>query len=101
MGENGWEILDWDDLSAHYTSGQENRYFDWPDAPGKSARQLAAMFVERFPKIAAAGVGRDYAYAGWYIEMLGTAENGELPIFYSDWHDKPPPPAIPPTILRA
>ncbi len=32
------------------------------------------------------GLGRDWAYAGWYVEMLGLAERGCLPIAYADWY---------------
>jgi hypothetical protein len=70
---------------ALYTTGMDNRYFDWPDAEQDTARQLASKFVERFPSIAEEGLGRDWVYAGWYVEMLGLAEQGCLPIAYSDW----------------
>lgn len=95
---NGWEPLDWDDGIASYTSGDEDRYFGWKDAPGKTARQLAQLFVERFPELALRGVGRDRPYAGWFVGMLGAAESGRLPIFFADQDlepieaEMPPPP---------
>lgn len=76
---------------ARYTTGMMNRYFDWDDAASDSAAQLAEKFVARFPALAAAGVGSDWRYAGWYVEMLGFAERGHLPIAYADWYGDAPP----------
>ena len=75
--------------SANYTSGMSNEYFGWTDARHFTARRLAEEFVRRFPVIVDAGRGRDWAYAGWYMEMLGFAERGELPVAYSDWWEAP------------
>ena len=72
--------------SAHYSTGMENRYFGWQDAREDTARQLASKFIERFPDIAEKGFGQDWAYAGWYVEVLGLAERGCLPIAYWDWY---------------
>lgn len=82
---NGWEPIEWERGVAFYTTGQENEYFKWPDSPGKTARQLAELFVKRFPDIARAGVGLDYEYVGWFQTMLGDAEKGELPCFFADF----------------
>ena len=76
-----------DDLVASYTSGQGNDYFGWTDARSATARQLAMLFVERFPDIVARSRGQDWPYAGWYVQMLGVAETGHLPIAYCDWED--------------
>lgn len=95
---NGWEPLDWKNGVASYTSGDEDLYFGWKDAPGKSARQLAQFFVDRFPDLARRGAGRDRTYAGWFVGMLGAAESGRLPTFFADWDlepveaEMPPPP---------
>ncbi|GLC27763.1 hypothetical protein [Roseisolibacter agri] len=94
---HGAMARDFTALTAHYTSGMENEYFGWQDARTDSARVLADKFVERFPEIAAAAVGRDWAYVGWYTEMLGIAEQGYLPVAYADWWD-PLPPGILPTM---
>ncbi len=99
VGANGWEPQDWEGGIATYTSGDEDIYFGWVDAPGKSARQLAQLFLERFPELAKRGAGRDRPYAGWFVGMLGAAENGRLPIFFADWvlesveMEMPPPPS--------
>ncbi len=75
---------------ARYTTGVQNKYFDWEDAQKDTARQLAVKFMERFPDIAQRGIGRDWEYVGWYIEMLGFAERGHLPIAYADWYGEKP-----------
>ncbi|MFN3327058.1 MAG: hypothetical protein ACK5AZ_26500 [Bryobacteraceae bacterium] len=95
---NGWEIINWHEDVANYSTGDEGRFFGFSDAPGKSARELAVMFIERFPRIAERSVGRDWAYAGWLTEALGAAEHGRLPIFFADYElhptteEMPPPP---------
>ena len=77
-------------FAAHYTSAMDNNYFDWKDAAQNSARHLAAKFIQRYPEIAKAGLGSDWSYAGWYVEMLGFAEEGEFPVAYADWCGEPP-----------
>lgn len=73
------------EFAAHYTSGMERKYFDWPDAEHASPSRLAELFLERFPKIASAGKGSDWAYAGWYIEMLQLTYPDSFPIAYADY----------------
>ena len=85
LKSHGASLRDWDGLSAHYSSSQENEYFNWSDAREDTAAELADKFVERFPEIARAGFGDDWPYAGWYVRMLGYAEQGWFPIAYSDW----------------
>jgi hypothetical protein len=70
---------------ARYTSGQDNHYFCWADAKQDNARSLADKFVRRFHKLSDQGKGFDYAYAGWYLRLLGTAEGGWLPIVLADY----------------
>jgi len=87
-------------IVARYSSGAGDRYFDWADAPGCSAKELASRFVDRFPLIAQFGDGLDWAYAGWLTDMLGKAElTGSLPVFFADYPitliDLPPPPEKP------
>jgi len=95
---NGWEPIDWEQNVVNYLPWGKNIYFDWPDALRKTARQLAQTFIDRFPEVARRGAGRDRAYAGWFVEMIGAAENGRLPIFFADWDldlvevEMPPPP---------
>ena len=84
--------------AVHYSNGAGARFFEWEDAPRKSPRQLAQMFMERFPQLATNSIGMDYAYAGWFAAGLGAVEHGRLPAFYVDYElnlsrlDMPPPP---------
>ncbi len=77
-------------LEAVYSSGQDNEYFGWKDAKTDTARQLADKFIERFPELAQAARGKDYEYAGWFVEMLGIIESDGLPFAYAEycppWH---------------
>ncbi len=75
---------------ARYSTGMQNKYFDWEDALNDTARQLAVKFIERFPEIVEKSFGRDWEYAGWYVEMLGFAERGHLPVAYADWYGDAP-----------
>jgi len=73
-----------DPLQVVYTSGTGNLYFGWSDRTQANARELADTFVNRFPRVVEAARGRDWLYAGWYVEMLGLAEQGWFPYAYSD-----------------
>jgi len=86
---HGAMARDFFDQSANYSSSMGAEYFGWADAKKATARDLAAMFSARFPDLLAAGHGRDWAYAGWYVEMLGHAERGDLPVAYADWYEEP------------
>jgi hypothetical protein len=87
-------------MLARYTTGQENRYFDWGDAASDDARELADKFLQRFPTIAGYGSGWDYAYAGWYQRLLGLAEAGYLPRAVWDAYEPIPRDHIPFDDLR-
>lgn len=82
---------------AHYSTGQSNAYFGWEDARQDTARQLAAKFIDRFSTIARLGQGVDWAYAGWFVQMLGMAEHGELPMAYDNGYMTPDPHWLPTT----
>jgi hypothetical protein len=94
VATDGYRILrEEDDLVARYTSGQDNEYFGWKDATHASARELADLFLQRFPEIARKGEGLDWAYAGWLTDVLGYAELGEgkggLVHLIQDWENDP------------
>jgi hypothetical protein len=97
MRSHGAKVDTYGENLAHYTSGQENEYFDWKDAKTDTARDLAEKFIKRFPAIVRMSLGQDWEYAGWYVQMLGLAEKGEFPIAYADWYDKPDPRWLPTT----
>ena len=52
---------------------------------------MANKFIERFPDLVRNGEGRDWNYAGWFVEMLGFAEKGAFPIEYAEYHDESAP----------
>lgn len=83
--DNGWEPIDSEHGVAHYTSGDKDAYFEWSDSPGKTARELAQMFLDRMPAIASRGAGIDHPYAGWFVTLLGAAEASEFPVFFADY----------------
>jgi hypothetical protein len=91
LARHGARAAVYDDHTARYTTGQEDACFGWQDARHDSPAELATKFVERFPEIAWRGVGTDWAYAGWYVQMLGLAERDVLPIAYADWYGEPDP----------
>ena len=82
---HGAMIADYEKDAAHYTSGQDNLYFDWRDAQNDTARQLAQKFIDRFSGICTKGRGLDHEYAGWYVQMLGFSERGIFPCSYADY----------------
>ena len=73
-----------EDVAYHSVGADYAPPFGWKDARGKKPRQLARMFVERFPRIAERGKGEDRSYADWFIGILAAARNGRLPIFFAD-----------------
>lgn len=90
LRSHGAMLLDCEEDTAHYTTGHKNKYFGWTDARTDTARELAAKFIKRFPEIARKGLGQDWQYVGWYVQMLGFAERGDLPVAYADWHIERP-----------
>jgi hypothetical protein len=94
--KNGWEIMNWEANVATYSTEDDDRYFGFADASGSSARMLAVMFQERFPDILEQSLGQDWAYAGWFTEALGAAEQGRFPLFFADYDLEPEPERMPP-----
>ena len=97
IAPDGWSLIDWC-AGVHYTTGAGACFFEWEDARRRSPRQLARMFIERFPWLASESTGMDHAYAGWIVGVLGAVEHGRLPAFHADYDldlsqlDLPPPP---------
>lgn len=87
----------WSGPEPFYTSGQHSRYFGWEDAESDPPAELAHKFLNRFHEIAEPARGADWAYAGWYVEMLGRAQAGELPIAYAEFDADPDPRWLPTT----
>jgi hypothetical protein len=98
VARDGYHIIDDDPddregIVARYSSGQENEFFGWKDAKPLNARELAALFVQRFPVITRRGEGGDWAYAGWLTDVFGEAEagpdGGSLIHLVQDWAADP------------
>ncbi|MDD5580204.1 MAG: hypothetical protein PHY16_13100 [Methylobacter sp.] len=86
-----------------YSSNQGKQFFGWTDTESDDARTLARKFIERFHAMVKNAAGADWAYAGWFTDLLGRVENGELPVFYQGFDlapgtreaPLPPPPIYP------
>lgn len=79
------------DHAAHHTTGNGPDPFAWRDAARHSPAKLADLFLARYPDFARRGQGSDWAYAGWYLEVLHQASLGRFPAAYGDWHEEPDP----------
>lgn len=91
MHPDGWA------KAPQYSSAAENEPFGWVDAKQDDARALAEKFITRFPELAREAVGRDWAYAGWFAELMGWVEAGYLPFSNPDGETGMP---IPPEQLK-
>lgn len=70
-------------LIARFGSGDCDHPFGWKNSIAKlSAAKMADLFIQRFPAIVRATLGSDWAYAGWYQEMLMRTSPNILPIAY-------------------
>lgn len=92
LREDGWA------RAPQYSSADENRPFGWTDAQQDDARALAEKFIARFADLCGRATGRDWAYAGWFVELMGWVEAGYLP--FSNPNDETGM-LIPPELLRA
>ncbi len=99
IANDGWQVLNEDGEVVRYSTGDADHYFGFADGSGKSARELAVMFIDRFPELVRHSLGHDREYVGWYVAMLGAAERGRLPIFFADHELAPIPEEMPPPPL--
>jgi hypothetical protein len=79
-----------DGLIAEVSSGDFSHPFGWSKSIAKmSIEKMADLFIERFPAIARQSEGSDWAYAGWYQEMLMRISANRVPIaFYRDAYEE-------------
>lgn len=70
---------------ARYTSGNGSEPFGWQGVQELTAQEMARQFLRQFPELARAGLGDDWAYAGWLTRLLGEVRMGRLPYFMADW----------------
>jgi hypothetical protein len=67
------------DRAPQYSSASQSHAFGWKDAGSDDARELAAKMISRFPDLMQQCQDRDWAYVGWFAEMMGWVESGRLP----------------------
>lgn len=72
---------------AFGTTRGDDPPFGWEDAQGLGADELAALFLERFPDVAAAGLGSDAEYAGWLARTLEACRPDGAPVMYGEYVD--------------
>ena len=73
-----------DGSAASFSSDRKGRHFGWSNAGALTPLKWARRFLREFPKIAALGKGSDWAYAGWYQEMIRLTAPANLPVASSD-----------------
>ena len=73
------------ELLVQHTSANGNKYFGWEDAKQTTPSGLARRFIERFPRIAEAGYGPDWEYAGWYTHLLHQTYPDAVPYAFHDY----------------
>lgn len=83
-------------LVALYSSGSSAEYFGIA-GERLSPRALGKEFVRRHPAIASASSGSDWAYAGWFQEMLRLTRPRLFPFALADW--ELPPDHLPTTCV--
>jgi len=83
--DHGAMTIFYEDMTAKYTSANEREFFGWDDCAHVAPSTLAELFISRFPEIARAGKGADWAYAGWYQEMMWLTYPNSFPIAFADW----------------
>jgi hypothetical protein len=79
FSEWGWP--EWDGASFAYSTGSRFNVGGMLVDASTTAAEVADRILAAFPEPLRAGVGRDWLYAGWYCEMLGSArQHHNLPI---------------------
>lgn len=89
---NGALMLEWREKDAYYTSAYEREFFGWDDVAHATPSRFADVFVDRLPDLVREGLGSDWLYAGWYVEMLHRTYPDLVPVaYYADGHLEPEP----------
>lgn len=73
--------------TAFGTTRGDDPPFGWDDARGLGPDQLAALFLERFPEVAAAGSGSDAGYVEWLARTLEACQPDGAPVMYGEYVD--------------
>lgn len=69
---------------ARYSSADADRFFGWQDAGDDDPLDLALKFTDCFPVVNEVGLGSDWSYAGWYVELLSNVDCAYIPYFFAD-----------------
>lgn len=85
LRSHGASVADPSRRCALYTSPMGARYFGWEDATRATPSRLADLFIARFPEIAREGLGSDWLYAGWYVEMLHLTYPSAFPVAFGEY----------------
>lgn len=64
------EAMRVNDVPMFTSRRASNRNYPWPGFLDGSLDTAAVQWVERYPQLAAEGVGQDESYVGWYDRML-------------------------------
>lgn len=73
--------------TTHSSGKNGNDYFGWDDAKTKNAYQLAELIKRRFPRLLASCKGNNFQYVGWFVYMLGQAQQERLPVFFLEYNE--------------
>lgn len=86
--QDGYTHLSDFDAAFHYTTGAEFEVAGERVEATTTPTELADRIVAALPD---PGLGRDWEYAGWYVELLGLVRrHHSLPIAYADYFDGEP-----------
>ena len=77
--------------AVYYSTAQKDNLFGWRSPQNRSPEALADRFVKNWPVVCAEGEGRDWAYVGWFAEMVRHAHQGMLPASFENWGNGPAP----------
>ncbi len=103
VGSNGWEPIDWDDLTVTYSTAEGGNYFGW-NGGDMAAEAMAQKFLATFPAICQASAGLDCPYTEWLATVVKAAEQGYLPVLFADYPLRPdelPPPPVTADTMRS
>ena len=77
--------------AVYYSTAQKGDLFGWRNLKDRSREALADRFIKTWPEVCAKAKGRDWAYVGWFAEMLRFAHDGLLPASFENWGNGPGP----------
>lgn len=78
--DDGNVLIDENFPTAAYPGDFDSEYYWWDGILEQSPDLITDQFVERFPGLMSWGTGRDWAYAGWYQEMMRATQPDAVPL---------------------